>query len=416
MALKHTHIKEFAKNKLKRTLNFFEVVCSGVGIIMGAGIYALIGAASAYSGNSLWFAFVLAAIIAAFTGLSYAELSSVFKSDSSEYEYAKNAFNKNIAVIMGIFVIITGIFTIATVSIGFSNYFNALFGAPLFLSAVALIFALSLVNLKGIKLSTEIMIVATFLEIIGLLAVIILGIKYWGNVNLLSFDFGLQGILQATALIFFAYMGFESLVKLEEETKNPQKTIPKALILSIIISSVFYILTSISAISMLGYEQLSASKAPLADAVSISLGKYAFIVLAVIALFATLSTVLGSMVTTSRITYGLAKEKAIPQSLSKISQKTHTPWLAIILISLLAIVFLFFEDISLIANITNISTFITFAFVNASALILRYRIDPKKFKFRINFLNIGRFSVISLLGLLTSLLMLVYSVINIASA
>jgi len=89
VALHHTHIKDISKNKLKRTLNLFEVVCSGVGIIMGAGIYALIGVASAYSGNSLWFAFVLAAIIAALTGLSYAELSSVFKSDSSEYEYTK---------------------------------------------------------------------------------------------------------------------------------------------------------------------------------------------------------------------------------------------------------------------------------------------------------------------------------------
>lgn len=416
MALHHTHIKDISKNKLKRTLNLFEVVCSGVGIIMGAGIYALIGIASAYSGNSLWFAFVLAAIMATLTGLSYAELSSVFKSDSSEYEYAKNAFNRFIAIMIGIFVILTGTFTIATVSIGFSNYLNALIGAPIFISSIALILVLSLVNFRGIKLSTEIMIVATFLEIIGLLIVILLGIKYWGNVDLLSFDFGIQGILQATALIFFAYMGFESLVKLEEETKNPQKTIPKALIISIIISSILYILTAISAISIMGYEKLSASKAPLADAVSASLGKYAFIVLAVIALFATLSTVLGSMVATSRVTYGLAKERALPQSLSRVSEKNQTPWLAIIVISLFALVFLFFEKIEVIANMTNISTFITFAFVNASALVLRYRISPDKFKFRIKFLNIGRFSVVSLLGLLTSLLMLVYSVINIASA
>jgi len=416
VALHHTHIKDISKNKLKRTLNLFEVVCSGVGIIMGAGIYALIGVASAYSGNSLWFAFVLAAIIAALTGLSYAELSSVFKSDSSEYEYTKNAFNRSIAVVIGVFVIITGIFTIATVSIGFSNYLNALIGAPIFISSVALILVLSLVNFRGIKLSAEIMIVATFLEVIGLLIVILFGIKYWGNVDLLSFDFGIQGILQATALIFFAYMGFESLVKLEEETKNPQKTIPKALIISIIISSILYILTSISAISIMGYEKLSASKAPLADAVSTSLGKYAFIVLAVIALFATLSTVLGSMVATSRMTYSLAKERALPQSLSRVSEKNQTPWLAIIVISLFALVFLFFEKIEVIANMTNISTFITFAFVNASALVLRYRISPDKFKFRIKFLNIGRFSVVSLLGLLTSLLMLVYSVINIASA
>jgi len=415
MGIHHLHVKHI-RAKLKRTLNLFEVVCSGTGIIMGAGIYALIGVASSYSGNSLWLAFILAAIMATFTGLSYAELSSVFKSDSSEYEYAKNAFNRKIALILGIFVVFSGIFTVAAVSIGFSNYLNALLGAPILLSAILLIIILSLVNFRGIKISTEVMIVATFLEIVGLLMIIIFGIKYWGKVDLLSFDFGIQGILQATALIFFAYMGFESIVKLEEETKNPQKTIPKALIWSIVISSVFYILTSISAISVLGYEKLSLSKAPLAEVASISLGGIAFLAVAVIALISTLSTVLGSMVTASRITYGLAKEKAFPEKLSEVSSSTQTPWLAIIIISLISLIFVFFKRLEIIANLTNIATFTTFALVNASLLALRYKINPDKFKFRVKFLNIGKFSVIALLGLLTALLMLVYSVINLASA
>jgi len=412
VALHHHHIKELKNNKLKRTLSLFEVTCSGTGIILGAGIYALIGVASGYSGNSLWLAFVFAAVMAVFTGLSYAELSSFYKSDSSEYEYTKNAFNKIIAFLPGMFVILSGILTVATVSIGFSNYLNALIGAPIFLSAICLIILLSLVNIRGIKLSAEIMIIATFLEIIGIITIIIIGVKDWGKINLLSFDFGMHGILQATALIFFAYLGFESIVKLEEETKNPQKTIPKALILSILISSVLYILTSISAISIMGYEKLSVSNAPLAEAASLSFGKIAFIIIAVIALFSTLSTVLGSMVTTSRITYGLAREKVLPEKMAGISQKTKTPILAIIITSLFALIFLFFRKMDVIANLTNISTFITFAFVNLSLIILRFRVDPDKFKFKVKFLSMGRFSVIALLGLLTSLLMLVYSVIN----
>ena len=414
MALHHHHVKEISSSRLKRTLSLFEVTCSGTGIILGAGIYALIGVASAYSGNSLWLAFVFAAVMAILTGLSHAELSSFYKSDSSEYEYTRNAFNRKIAFFLGMFVILSGILAVATVSIGFSNYLNALVGVPVLISAICLIILLSLVNIRGIRLSTEIMIVATFLEIVGIITIIILGIKDWGRVNLLSLDFGMHGVLQATALIFFAYLGFESIVKLEEETKNPQKTIPRALILSILIASVLYILTSISAISIMGYEKLSVSNAPLAEAASLSLGKVAFIIIAVIALFSTLSTVLGSMVATSRITYGLAKERALPEKMAEISKRTNTPIKAIIITSLIALAFLFFRRIDVIANLTNISTFITFAFVNLSLMILRFRVDPGKFKFRVKFLSIGRFSVMALLGFLTSLLMLVYSVINLS--
>ena len=152
MALHHTHIKEVRQTKLKRTLTLLDTTVCGVGIIFGAGIYALIGIASGYAGNSLWLSFVLAAIMAAFTGLSYAELSSIFKSDSSEYEYAKKAFNKKIATWIGILVVLSGVFTAATVSIGFGNYFNALTGFPILIVALSLIILLSLINFIGIRL------------------------------------------------------------------------------------------------------------------------------------------------------------------------------------------------------------------------------------------------------------------------
>tara|TARA_Y100000034_G_scaffold9468_1_gene10117 strand:- start:1699 stop:2946 length:1248 start_codon:yes stop_codon:yes gene_type:complete len=415
MAIAKKEITKIKQYKLKRTLSLFEVTASGVGIILGAGIYALVGVAASYAGNTLWLSFLIAAIIAAFTGLSYAELSSIFKKDSAEYNYTRKAFNRKLALIIGLFVVASGVLTATTVSIGFSNYLNALTGLPILVFAGLLIVFLSLLNFTGIKLTTRVTIAATFLEVLGLIIIIILGIKYWGTVNLLSFDFGLKGVLQAAALIFFAYMGFEDIVKLSEETKYPRKNIPKALILSIIITTVLYILVAISAISIMGHEQLASSAAPLAEVASLTLGQIAFIVLAIIALFSTMNTVLLSLVASSRMTYGLAKEKALPEKLGEVHKKTNTPWLAILLIAIGGLILLFFRNIETIANITNITLFVTFGFVNASLLVLRYKGSLSKIRFKAP-LNIGKFSITAGLGLIFSAVMLVYSIINLFGA
>tara|TARA_Y100000034_G_scaffold130846_1_gene190314 strand:+ start:904 stop:2151 length:1248 start_codon:yes stop_codon:yes gene_type:complete len=411
MAIQEKEIEKIKQYKLKRTLSLFEVTASGVGIILGAGIYALVGVAASYAGNSLWLSFLIAAVIAAFTGLSYAELSSVFKSNSAEYNYTKRAFNRKLALIIGIFVIFSGVLTAATVSIGFSNYLNALTGLPILVFAGLLIAFLSLINFTGIKLSTKVTIFATFLEVLGLLIIIVLGIRYWGTVDLLSFDFGFKGVLQAAALIFFAYMGFEDIVKLSEETKYPRKNIPKALILSIIITTILYVLVAISAISIMGHEQLAMSNAPLAETASIPLGKIAFVVLAIIALFSTMNTVLLSLVASSRMIYGLSKEEALPKKLGEIHPRTNTPWVAILLMAITGLILLFFRNIEIVANITNITLFVTFGFVNASLLVLRFKGSLSKIKFKAPF-NIGRFSITAFLGLIFSMVMLVYSIIN----
>ena len=413
MALHPAHIKEV---KLKRSLTLLDTTVAGVGIILGAGIYALIGVASGYAGNTLWLSFVLAAIMAIFTGLSYAELSSIYKSDSTEYEYTRKAFNKTIGIIIGVLVIFSGIFAASTVSIGFGNYLNAMTGLPILWIALSLIAVLSLINFIGIKFSMTITWISTIIEFVGLIIIIILGIKYFGSTDLLAFDEGLGGVLKATALVFFAFIGFESIVKLAEETKEPRKTIPKALILSILITTVVYVLVAVSAVSVLSYEKLSISKAPLAEVAAFSLGSTAFLVLAVIALFSTLNTVLLSLVTSSRLAYGLGKQKALPEKFGEVNKKTRTPWLAILIIGIISIIFAFFENIEVVANITNISIFLTFAFVNLSLLFLRYKEKPERFKFRVKFMSIGRFSVIAFLGFLTSSIMLVYTIINLISA
>ena len=397
--------------KLKKELGLFQVTLAGIGVILGAGIYALIGIASGIAGNAIWLAFVIGAVIALLTGLSYAELSSMFKRDAGEYNYVENAFNKKMALYLGLVIVFAGIVTAAAVSLGFANYFSALFKTPVIYIAILLTLLLSLLNYYSIKESSWFNNIATVIESLGLIIIIILGIKFIGKVDYFEMPHGFNGVLQATALIFFAFLGFDNIIKLAEETKDPQKTIPKAVMLSIIISSIIYILVAISAVSILGWQSLSASKAPLADVAASSFGGIAFVVLAIIALFSTSNTLLVSLVTTSRMAYGMAEEKGLPKFISLVDKKTRTPWVAIFLIMIVTVLFILIGDIKFVAGLANLGLFITFTFVNLSLIILRYKKPYMERKFKVP-LNISKFNIPAFLGFLFCLFMTYYIIAN----
>ena len=139
------------KVQLRRTLGLFEVTLSGIGVILGAGIYALIGEAAGLAGNAVWISFALSAVVAVFTGLSYAELASMFPKASAEYEYTSQAFGPFPAFVIGWLIIFSGVIGAATVSLGFAGYFQALTGAPLLPSALILLAVLSAVVSVGVK-------------------------------------------------------------------------------------------------------------------------------------------------------------------------------------------------------------------------------------------------------------------------
>ncbi|MCX9087969.1 MAG: APC family permease [Candidatus Methanoperedens sp.] len=393
------------KVALKRELGLFEVTLSGIGIILGAGIYALIGKASGLAGNSLWLSFAISALIAIFTGLSYAELSSMFPKASAEYEYTAHAFGKRLAFIIGWLRILSGAIGASTVALGFGGYFKVLFSMPIITSAFVLIIALSFLLFLGIKESALFAVIATLIETAGLLIIIFIGVPYLGKVDYFEMPLGMAGVFQAAALVFFAYTGFESIVKLSEETKSPEKTIPKGLILAILISVVLYILVAISAVSVVGWENLSRSDAPLADIAFSAFGSNAFIMLTIIALFSTANTVLLMMLGSSRIMYGMANSFHLPSILSRVHFLRRTPWIAIIITALLSLLFIFAGDITFVANIANFTLFVTFFVINASMIVLRYKEPDVKRPFRVPF-TIGRFPLLAFLGILFSVFML----------
>ncbi|NOX71709.1 MAG: amino acid permease [Candidatus Micrarchaeota archaeon] len=388
--------------KLRRNINLLEVMLTGVGTILGAGIYVIIGKVAGIAGNAMWISFGLAAVIAALTGLSYAELSSIIPKAGAEYEYAKKAFGNRIAFVIGWLLLIAGIVSASAVSLGFAGYFGKLLGMPTLPVAVGMLIALSVPLFYGVKESVRAGVIMTLVEAFGLFVIIMLGIPYLGNVNYLEIP-DLSALMQGAALIFFAYIGFGEIVRLSEETKNAEKAIPKAVILSIAITTILYILVAISAVGIMDWHELAVSASPLADVASVALGDNAFLLLSLIALFSTANTVLFVMLSTSRLLYGMFEK--IDSPLSFVHPKTKTPWFSIGCVMLASILFLFMGGIEKIASMTNFMILINYFFVNLIVIRLRYTFSEKMRPFRIPF-NIGKFPLLAFLGMITTLIML----------
>ncbi len=389
------------KVALQRDISLFEATTFGVGVILGAGIYALIGPAAGLAGNSLWISFILGAIISSFTGLSYAELSTMFPKSAAEYVYAKRAFGNELwAFLLGWLIIFVGIIAASTVAIGFAGYLKSFVVLPISLIAIVLIAVLSCVNFLGIEDSSRLNIIFTAIEISGLVLIVILGMGRFPNVNYFEAPHGFEGIFAASALIFFAYIGFEEIVNIAEEMEEPRKSIPQALILSIILTTIFYVFIAVSVVSLADWRILGSSEAPLAYAASTVLGENAFLILSVIALFATANTVLILLIVGSRMVYGMARGGSLPLKLASVHTKQGTPWVAIILVMLTSMIFTLLGDLRLIASVTNFGAFLIFASVNFSLIWLRYTKPSLKRSFKTP-LNIGKFPLLACLGLIS---------------
>lgn len=397
--------------KLKKELGLIQATFAGLGIILGAGIYTLLGKSVGVAGNSAWISFFIAAAVASFTGLSYAELSSMYPEDAGEEEYSEKAFSKRIGFLVAWLVIFSGVVSAATVAIGFGGYLSGVLSnfisLPVLIGAIFCIVLFSFLNFWGIKESSEFNIIGTLIEGGGLILIVILGLNYFGKVNYLSMPHGFSGVVSGAALIFFAYIGFQSIVKLSEETEHAKKIIPKALILSIIISTIMYVLVALASVSIFGWQALAQSKAPLAAVAAAVLGNKAFLVLGVIAIFSTANTVLMSLVVTSRMLYGIGKRFKRIDFLSWVSKRRRTPWLAILICMVLAVVFTLIGDIKIVAELTNFTVFTTFLIVNASLLILRKREPERKRPFKSPF-NVKWLNIPALLGIFTTTALLAY--------
>ncbi len=388
---------------LKRKLSLWEVTLCGIGIILGAGIYALIGEGAAFAQNAVWLSFVAGAIIVALTGLSYAELSSMYPKAGAEYEYATQAFGKRMAFFTGWLVIFASIMGATTVAIGFGNYFSAFFGINWLFGAVLIILLSTIVLLTGVQQSARMGAIITLIEAFGLIFIIFIGLPFAVNLRFLQLP-KISGILSGAVIVFFAFLGFEEIVRLAEETKNAEKTIPRSLILALMISTILYVLVAIAAVSAVNWQELAVSGSPLALVAKNIAGKKAFSMLAVIALFSTANTVLLVMLAASRLLYGISERHALPNALRKTSKK-GVPWIAVLATTVLSLAFLSIGRIGFVASAVNFALFLIFIIMNLSIIKLRFSKPKTRRPFKVP-IAIGKIPMLPVLGIIFTLVLI----------
>ncbi len=383
---------------LKRSLGLFETTLGGIGIILGAGIYVLVGEVAADAGNAIWISFLMAAVMAAAIGLAYAELVSLFPKAGADYEYTRNALGARAAFVVGWLIIIGNIVAAAAVALGFGAYLSVFWDISPTQIAMGSLVVATLIAWYGIKEALRVSIALTLIEAGGLVFIVVIGVPHFGDVNLLETPNGAAGIFGGAALVMFAFVGFEQMVTLAEETKDAARTVPKALLLAIAVTASFYLLVALAAVSVLGWEALSASDAPLAAVASEVLGGRASDFVAIVALFSTGNTMLLLLVAASRLTYGMATARALPRFLAWIHPARRTPARAIVLSLVVALGFTASGDISFIAGATNFAVFVGFAAVNVSLIVLRYTMPDAPRAFKVP-LSIGRLPLIPVASL-----------------
>jgi APA family basic amino acid/polyamine antiporter len=402
---------------LKRCLGLWEIVVYGVGLILGAGIYVLIGTTAGIAGNMLWLSFLVAALVASFTALSYAELSALYPRAGAEFVFAREAFGSPaLAWVVGFWATLIGLITASAVAIGFASYLSLFVAVHPLLLAAGLLLVMSALNFWGIKESARFNTVATGIEIGGLLLVIVAGIVAMSKGSIVAANFfmfptddtGLQKyapIVSAAALIFFAYLGFEDIANVAEEAQNPERVLPRAFIYALLISTLVYVLVALVAVSAVPYRQLAASSRPLSLIMETLVGGKTSVLIAVIALFATANTVLITLIVGARMLYGMAREGNLPRILGVVHEQRRTPHFTIMLFCILSLAFLMFGEIKVLAALTDIGIFLLFLAVNLANIVLRYRRADLLRPWRCP-LNIGPFPVVSVLGAVSCVAML----------
>ncbi len=373
-----------AKISLKRAVTLPYLVLYGLGNIVGAGIYILIGEIAGISGYLSPLAFLAACIGVLFSALSYAELSSRYPKSAAEAYYLQQGFGiRWIADLSGFIIILSGLFSAAAVISGLYGYIKPFFDIGAFTTAVLAISLLTAIAIWGIKESVGIAALFTLIEVGGLLLIIFFGyekidfakIEYQQFLPSSISDINL--ILLGSFLAFYAFIGFEDMVKLSEEVINPSKTMPRAIVITILLVTFLYIGVAFVAINTLDPHTLSQSKAPLALVYQQLQGDSH--ILNYIAIFAIVNGALVQIIMVSRMFYGMAKEGWLPILLATIHPKTQTPIVATILTGILLTILVYFLDLVSLAEVTSYGLLIVFLLINVALLRIKsHKKAPKE--------------------------------------
>ncbi|MEM2971424.1 MAG: APC family permease [Candidatus Bathyarchaeia archaeon] len=360
------------QSMFKPTLSLFDATAISVGAIIGAGIFVVTGIVAGYAGSALIISMLIAAIVALFTALSFAELTAWMPKEGSIYEYAHELISPFTGFLAGWMWVVSNTFTGAAVSLGFAYYLTA--SAP-FLEpkwiAVLLCLFFTILNYLGIRQSALInnVLVAAKLGILAFFC--IFGLLNVNPSNFMPFNPFQAGILYGASYIFFAYGGFARVAVIAEEVKDAERNVPKAMLLSLLLSTIFYLAVGAVAVGLIGANALANSNSPLKDAISASKSPFAEYLVSVGGLVATASVLLTSIMGVSRMTYAMARRKDLPQTLSKLHIKYNTPHYAVWIVGAIIILLILSIDLTKVIAISTFALLFYYAIANISALKLK---------------------------------------------
>jgi len=372
---------------LKRSLTLPLLTLYGLGNILGAGIYVLIGKVAGVAGLLTPLSFLFASLLVITTAFTYSELSSRYPVSAGEAVYLFKAFGKQQpSLIIGIMIAITGVLSAATITVGFVGYLQIFIDVPNYLAITPLLLILGGLATWGIRQSVQAAALLTLIEIVGLLIIIWVGRDYLSYVDtsiyIDSFKFNdlsiWAGIFAGAFLAFYAFIGFEDMVNVAEEVIEPEKNMPKAILLSLSIATTLYVLVSLVAVNAVSPQTLADHKAPLA-LIYEQLSGFSPSLIAGIGMLAIINGALIQIIMASRVLYGMSQQKWLPEILGKINNNTKTPIHATIVITLIVYILALWLPIMTLAELTSLFILIIFSLMHLALLSIKKKYpNPNK--------------------------------------
>jgi APA family basic amino acid/polyamine antiporter len=377
--------------QLRRAVGALDLTAFGIGAVIGTGIFVIIGEAIADSGPAIVLSFVLAGVTCVFSALAYAELASTIPVSGSAYTYAYATMGEILAWIIGWDLVLEYGVSVAAVAVGWGAYFkellDSLFGITLpdsialppgdggsvNVPAAALVLAVTAVLIFGVRQSARSNTVMVIIKLTVLAFFIAVGVTAFNGDHFSDFaPNGFNGVVDAAALIFFAYIGFDAVSTASEESNRPQRDLPIAIVGSLLICTLIYIAVSTVAVGALPADELAGEDAPLAIALSEGAGiGWAADIVTFGALVAITSVVLTILFGQTRICFSMSRDGLLPQALCRVNEKTRTPILLTAMFGCAIALLAAFVPLAEIAKLVNIGTLFAFVLVNIGVIVLR---------------------------------------------
>lgn len=399
-------------------MGLFSLVVYGVGDMVGSGIYATVGKAAGSLGNAVWLAFLLSMVAALITGLSYASIASRYPRAAGAAYVTQRAFGfAFLSYVVGLTVTASGLTSMATQTHAFAENVQAMIGGPWLLLVLVFLVAMTAINLWGIRQSMWMNLLCTAVEVGGLMVIIAVGARFWGEVNYLetpraTFDpqgrivdhgLGASLLLSGAVLTFFSFIGFEDMLNVAEEVKNPRRTMPWGIVLALAMVTLLYLGVAVTAVSVVDYRELAKPGAPLEKIANraapwLPPRTYEFITL-----FAVANTMLINYIMGSRLLYGMARHGLLPPMLGVVHATRRTPHVAILTLLILVTMLTLAggaDGVRTLASATALLLLFSFTVVNASLIALQWRPTEPRGAFEVPML-------VPILGVLINLTLIV---------